>query len=135
MHLETTSVTQWLAVGSTLTVSESSTATSVTSTASTSAVTSTAVSNVRSERSSVKSLQFGWNGLVSLSHNLAQVSTQFGVVVGEQRHSSTRGTGSASSSDSVNVILNVSWHVVVDHVGDTLDICHVSINPSAPSLV
>lgn len=121
MHLETTSVSQWLDVGSSLTSTVTTTASA--STASTSAVTSTAVSDVRAERSSVESLQFWRNGLVGLSHDLTQVTTQFGVVVGEQRHGSTGSSSSSSSSDSVDVILNVTWHVVVDNVSDTLDIC------------
>lgn len=83
----------------------------------------TSVSDVTAETSSVVTQQFWRNSLVGFSHNLTQVTSQLGVGLGEQRHSGTGGTGSSSSSDSMNIVLDVTRHVIVDNVGDTFDVC------------
>ena len=64
--------------------------------------------------------------LVGLSHDFAQVTAQLGVGVGEERHGSTGSTSTACSSNTVDVVLDVAWHVVVNHVGDTFNVCDVS---------
>lgn len=118
-------VTQRLVVGTGLTTTVSTTSASSTSTtapASTTATTSTSVTNVRTKRSSVKSLQLRRNFLLSFSHDLTQVTSQFGVGIGEERNSSTGGAGSSGTTNSVDIVLDVTGHVVVDHVSDTLDV-------------
>lgn len=97
-------------------------ATSTTATAAATTATTTTVLDVRAPRSLVETLQLRGNLLLSLSHDLAKVTTQVLVLLGEQRQGGTGGTTSTGSTDSVDVVLNVAGHVVVDNVGDTLDI-------------
>lgn len=123
-NLETT-VGQRLRVGSRLSLTESSSTTttvSSTTTATAPTASSTTVPNVRSVRATVESLQLRWNGLVGFSHDFAEITTKLGVAVGEEGNSGTRGTSTAGSTDTMDVVLDVAGHVVVDHVGDTLDV-------------
>lgn len=123
--LEAAAVTQRLVVGTSLATTVSTTSASSTSTtapASATTATTTSITNVRTVGSSVKSLQLRRDLLVGFSHDFAQISSQFGVGIGEERHSSTGGAGSSGTSDSVDVVLDVTGHVVVDHVCDTLDV-------------
>lgn len=107
-----------------MTLTESSTATAEASTTTATAATSaaTAVSDVGSVRTTVEPLQFWRNGLVGLSHDFTEITTKLGVAVGEEGHGGTGGSSTAGSADTVDVVLDVAWHVVVDNVGDALDV-------------
>lgn len=113
----------WLVVTTTVTATATeATSASAPATTATAATATTTVSWVWTTVSSVVLQQLWWNGLVGLSHNTNKGGTKGLVVLSEERDGSTSGTGSTSSTDSVDVVLNVTWHVVVDNVVDTLDI-------------
>lgn len=77
---------------------------------------------MRSVRATVESLQFRRNRLVGLSHDFTKITAELGVAVGEEGDGGSRGSSTAGSADTVDVVLDVARHVVVDNVGDTLDV-------------
>jgi len=97
--------------------STSTSATTSTATAVASATTTTTAAEAR------HLCELRRNNLLSLAQNLDKVSGHLHVALGEVGEGGTLGTGTTSSTDSVNVVLDVVWHVVVDDEGDVLDIC------------
>lgn len=73
--------------------------------------------------------------MLRFSHNRNQLGSETLVVLGEKRNRSTSGTGSAGSSNSVDVVLDVTGHIVIDHVGDTFHVYNNdTVSNSVPCL-
>merc|ERR1719215_2347199 len=62
------------------------------------------------------------HGLVGLLQHLDEVPCMPGLVGGEERVGGSRGTSTASTANTVDVVLDRPWEVVIDDVLDILDV-------------
>lgn len=68
-------------------------------------------------------LELRRDDLVGLAQDRAQVSRSLGVLAGEERDGGAAGARTSRTTDAVDIVLDVVGEVVVDDVGDVLDIC------------
>lgn len=99
---------------------ETSTSTTSASISSSSSPSSTSISTTAT--SVIHSLQFFWNFLLCFTKNNDQVMCLMRVVSCEKCHCSSFSAGSSRPSDTMDIILNISWHIVVDNCGNVLHI-------------
>jgi hypothetical protein len=60
--------------------------------------------------------------LVSLLQEVNQITNDASVAAVEESSGDTSVTGTSSTTDSMNVVINVSWEIVVDDMSDIGDI-------------
>ena len=65
--------------------------------------------------------------LVGLLQELKEVTDNTAVATVEESGGDTSVTGTSGTTDTVNIVVNVSWEIVVDNVGD---IRNIELNPS-----
>lgn len=65
--------------------------------------------------------------LVGLLQELKEVTDNTAVATVEESGGDTSVAGTSGTTDTVNIVVNVSWEIVVDNVGD---IRNIELNPS-----
>ncbi len=73
-------------------------------------------------------LEEGWNLLVGLLEKLKEVTDDTTVATVEERSGDTSVTGTSSTTNAVNVVIDISWEIVVDDMGDVWNIKTTSSN-------
>lgn len=104
-----------IAVGTTTTATAGATTASATSTTEA----STLAGNVLEER---------WNLLVGLLEELNEIANDTTVATVEEGSGDTSVTGTSSTTDSVDVVIDIGWEIVVDDVGNVWNIQTTSGN-------
>jgi type VI protein secretion system component VasK len=94
-------------------VTGSSAATATASATTTSATTATEAGALTSDR-----LEEGRNLLVGLLEEIQEVTNHAAVATIEEGCSNSSVSSTSSTTDPVNVVVNVGWKIVVDDVGD-----------------
>jgi hypothetical protein len=56
--------------------------------------------------------------LISLLQEVNQITNDTSVAAVEESSGDTSVTGTSSTTDSVNVVINVGWEIVIDDMGD-----------------
>jgi hypothetical protein len=60
--------------------------------------------------------------LVSLLQEVNQITNDTSVAAVEESSGDTSVTGTSGTTDSMNVVINVGWKIVVDDMGDIRDV-------------
>jgi hypothetical protein len=86
------------------------------------AATATATATTETGRLASNVLEEGWDLLVGLLQQINELTDDTAVATVEEGSGDTSVTSTASTTDTMNVVIDISWEIVVDDVGDVWNI-------------